>query len=179
MILSKIIYIYIIFLDIVYIYIYIYIHNLMYYVLLKIIKQQKYRFFFYFIIFTGSESHQDQISKRYKQLCCSPITQGHSETHTMTNTCTSSSKISVCVCEVTLSDLQNTGDGVYDWALQTYVAVEKLIKDKPASKKVSLALLTLTFTFMRLPDAFIQCHLHRIQGLHSLHLGIKPTASTV
>ncbi len=67
----------------------------------------------------------------------------------MTNTCTSSSKISVCVCEVTLSDLQNTGDGVYDWALQTYVAVEKLIKDKPASKKVSLALLTQTFTFMR------------------------------
>ncbi len=96
----------------------------------------------------------------------------------MTNTCTSSSKISVCVC-VTLSDLQNTGDGVYDWALQTYVAVEKLIKDKPASKKVSLALLTQTFTFMRLPDAFIQSHLHRIQGLHSLHLGIKPTASTV
>ncbi len=84
----------------------------------------------------------------------------------------------MCVC-VTLSDLQNTGDGVYDWALQTYVAVEKLIKDKPASKKVSLALLTLTFTFMRFTDAFIQCHLHRIQGLHSLHLGIKPTASTV
>ncbi|KAK2910873.1 hypothetical protein Q8A67_003006 [Cirrhinus molitorella] len=30
---------------------------------------------------------------------------------------------------------KNTGDAVYDWALQTYVAVEKLIKDKPASKK--------------------------------------------
>ncbi|XP_073696922.1 apolipoprotein O, a isoform X2 [Garra rufa] len=30
---------------------------------------------------------------------------------------------------------KNTGDTVYDWALQAYVAVEKLIKDKPASKK--------------------------------------------
>uniref|UniRef100_A0A8C1PQD5 MICOS complex subunit n=1 Tax=Cyprinus carpio TaxID=7962 RepID=A0A8C1PQD5_CYPCA len=39
---------------------------------------------------------------------------------------------------------KNTGDAVYDWALQAYVALEKLIKDKPASKKVSLALLTQT-----------------------------------
>uniref|UniRef100_A0A671L728 MICOS complex subunit n=1 Tax=Sinocyclocheilus anshuiensis TaxID=1608454 RepID=A0A671L728_9TELE len=30
---------------------------------------------------------------------------------------------------------KNTGDTVYDWALQAYVAVEKLIKGKPASKK--------------------------------------------
>ncbi|XP_050964957.1 apolipoprotein O, a isoform X1 [Labeo rohita] len=30
---------------------------------------------------------------------------------------------------------KNTGDTVYDWALQAYVAVEKLVKDKPASKK--------------------------------------------
>uniref|UniRef100_A0A9J8AJ03 MICOS complex subunit n=1 Tax=Cyprinus carpio carpio TaxID=630221 RepID=A0A9J8AJ03_CYPCA len=30
---------------------------------------------------------------------------------------------------------KNTGDAVYDWALQAYVALEKLIKDKPASKK--------------------------------------------
>uniref|UniRef100_A0A8C2C9J4 MICOS complex subunit n=1 Tax=Cyprinus carpio TaxID=7962 RepID=A0A8C2C9J4_CYPCA len=30
---------------------------------------------------------------------------------------------------------KNTGDTVYDLALQAYVAVEKLIKDKPASKK--------------------------------------------
>ncbi|KAF4113896.1 apolipoprotein O, a isoform X2 [Onychostoma macrolepis] len=30
---------------------------------------------------------------------------------------------------------KNTGDAVYDWALQAYVTVEKLIKDKPASKK--------------------------------------------
>ncbi|XP_059403197.1 MICOS complex subunit MIC26-like [Carassius carassius] len=28
---------------------------------------------------------------------------------------------------------RNTGDTVYDWALQAYVAVEKLIKGKPAS----------------------------------------------
>uniref|UniRef100_A0A672QZJ7 MICOS complex subunit n=1 Tax=Sinocyclocheilus grahami TaxID=75366 RepID=A0A672QZJ7_SINGR len=32
---------------------------------------------------------------------------------------------------------KNTGDTVYDWALQAYVAVEKLIKGKPASKKVT------------------------------------------
>ncbi|XP_059405401.1 MICOS complex subunit MIC26-like isoform X1 [Carassius carassius] len=30
---------------------------------------------------------------------------------------------------------KDTGDAVYDWALQAYVAVEKLIKNKPASKK--------------------------------------------
>ncbi|XP_072547677.1 apolipoprotein O, a isoform X1 [Salminus brasiliensis] len=29
---------------------------------------------------------------------------------------------------------KNSGDAVYDWALQAYVAVEKLIKDKPAVK---------------------------------------------
>ncbi|XP_067295777.1 apolipoprotein O, a isoform X1 [Pseudorasbora parva] len=31
---------------------------------------------------------------------------------------------------------KNTGDSIYDLALQAYVAVEKLIKDTPASKKV-------------------------------------------
>ncbi|XP_052412867.1 apolipoprotein O, a isoform X2 [Carassius gibelio] len=30
---------------------------------------------------------------------------------------------------------KDTGDAVYDWALQAYVTVEKLIKNKPASKK--------------------------------------------
>ncbi|NP_001032192.1 apolipoprotein O, a isoform b [Danio rerio] len=30
---------------------------------------------------------------------------------------------------------KSTGDSVYDWALQAYVTVEKLFKDKPASKK--------------------------------------------
>uniref|UniRef100_A0A8C1IMG9 MICOS complex subunit n=1 Tax=Cyprinus carpio TaxID=7962 RepID=A0A8C1IMG9_CYPCA len=46
-----------------------------------------------------------------------------------------------------LTVAKNTGDTVYDLALQAYVAVEKLIKGKPASKKVSLALLTQTFAF--------------------------------
>ncbi|XP_051524146.1 MICOS complex subunit MIC26-like isoform X2 [Myxocyprinus asiaticus] len=31
---------------------------------------------------------------------------------------------------------KKTGDGMYDWTLQAYVAIENLIKDKPASKKV-------------------------------------------
>ncbi|XP_043095494.1 apolipoprotein O, a isoform X2 [Puntigrus tetrazona] len=34
-----------------------------------------------------------------------------------------------------VSVTKNTGDAVYDWALQAYVALEKLIKDRPASKK--------------------------------------------
>ncbi|KTF86060.1 hypothetical protein cypCar_00037782 [Cyprinus carpio] len=34
-----------------------------------------------------------------------------------------------------LTVAKNTGDTVYDLALQAYVAVEKLIKGKPASKK--------------------------------------------
>ncbi|XP_067262152.1 apolipoprotein O, a isoform X2 [Chanodichthys erythropterus] len=48
---------------------------------------------------------------------------------------------------------KKTGDSIYDLALQAYVTVEKLIKDKPASKKsqqkVILSLLThISYTFL-------------------------------
>uniref|UniRef100_A0A8B9HR93 MICOS complex subunit n=1 Tax=Astyanax mexicanus TaxID=7994 RepID=A0A8B9HR93_ASTMX len=39
--------------------------------------------------------------------------------------------------------VKNSGDAMYDWALQTYVTVEKLIKGKPAEKVLHLSVVAM------------------------------------